>query len=59
MVWTSAAARRSRSHERTFSTQGWTAGDYSLVLSCFFQPLNRDKGLPDKYVTTRLLFTLE
>ncbi|HOG50709.1 MAG TPA: hypothetical protein PKY10_08970 [Lentisphaeria bacterium] len=59
MVWTQAAARRSRSHERTFSTQGWPAGDYSLVLSCFLQPLARDQNLPDKYVTARLLFTLE
>lgn len=59
MVWTQAAARHSRSHERTFSTQGWPAGDYSLVLSCFFQPLARDQDLPDKYVTARLLFTLE
>ena len=59
MIWVPAAARRDRAHERTFSTQGWPPGDYSLVLSCFFQPLTRDQDLPDKYVTARLLFTLE
>ncbi len=59
MLWVPAAARRGREHQRTISTDGWPAGDYSLVLSCFFQPLNRDQGLPDKYVTARLLFTLE
>ena len=59
MIWVPAAARRDRAHERTFSTRGWPTGDYSLVLSCFFQPLTRDQGLPDKYVTARLLFTLE
>lgn len=59
MVWLPAAQRKLREHTGSFSTQGWPPGDYCLTLSGFFQGSNREDKLPDKYVSTSILFSLE